>query len=166
MCSCNHLDLPRIQHPTLGCQRLHKSLLHWSERLDEFKLLALRPFAVDQGPSVRFAFTCVTPRRADSASRFVEIDIATNVEADMHGSWIGRAHVIPGLGPAIVVSHRLRCVTVLQQLYDDIIELDEPHIQTLRAVLQVRHAHGARIDRALVRENLLVSQNCVVDGSP
>ena len=55
-------------------------------------------------------------------------------------------------------------VAVLQQLDHDIVELDEAHVQALRAASQVRDAHGARIDPAHARLDLLVGQQRVVDA--
>ena len=59
---------------------------------------------------------------------------------------IGRAHVIARLGEAGAAAGRLIGVAILQQLDHDVVELDEPHVQPLRAAAQVRHAHRPRID--------------------
>ena len=55
-------------------------------------------------------------------------------------------------------------VAVLQQLDHHVVELDEPHVQALRAASQVRDAHGPRIDPAHARFDLLVGEQRVVDA--
>ena len=46
----------------------------------------------------------------------------------------------------------------------DIVELDESNIQTLRPAPQIRDAHGARIDPAYARLDVLVGQQRVVNA--
>ena len=75
-----------------------------------------------------------------------------------------RAHVVARLGEAVAAAGGLLGVAILQQLDHDVVELDEAHVQPLRAAAQIRNAHRARIDPALARLDLLVGQQRVVDA--
>ena len=55
-------------------------------------------------------------------------------------------------------------VAILQQLDDDVVELDEAHVQPLRAAAEVGNAQRPRIDLAHARLDVLVGQQRVVDA--
>ena len=59
-------------------------------------------------------------------------------------------------------AHRLIGVAILQQLDHDIVELDEAHVEPLRAAPQVGNTDRPRIDPACVRLDLLVGQQRVL----
>ena len=68
----------------------------------------------------------------------VEVDVVADVEADVHRPREGRAHVVARLGEARPAPGRLIGVAILQQLDHDVVELDEPHVQALRAASEIR----------------------------
>src|SRR5262245_37288484 len=123
-------------------------------------------FRYDSDGAVRFHLGHAAPRslRFEVMDELVEIDVIADVEADMHRAGVGGAHMFPGLRPAVAAAHRLSRVAILQQLDDDVVELDEAHVQPLRATPKVGDADGARINLALVRNDLLMGEDCVVDG--
>lgn len=68
------------------------------------------------------------------------------------------------LRKGVRTAHRLVRVAILQKLDDDVVELDEAHVEPLRAASQIGHADGARVDRQLVGADLLVREQRVLDG--
>jgi hypothetical protein len=72
--------------------------------------------------------------------------------------------MFPRLRPTVAAAHRLRRVAVLQQLDDDVVELNEAHVQPLRAAPKIGDDDGTRIDLAFMRNDLLMREDRVVDG--
>jgi hypothetical protein len=48
--------------------------------------------------------------------------------------------MLPRLRPTVAAAHRLRRVAVLQQLDDHVVELNEAHVQPLRAAPKIGDA--------------------------
>ena len=59
---------------------------------------------------------------------------------------------------------RLVGVSILQQFDHDVVELDEPHVQALRAASEIRDADRPRVDLADARFDVLIGQQRVVDA--
>src|SRR5262249_1450011 len=84
--------------------------------------------------------------RTEVSTEPVEVDIVSDVEADMHGSGIGRARQIMRTGETVDSGPRRLPVMILEKLDDHVVELDKANIQPLRSAAQVWNADRFRID--------------------
>jgi hypothetical protein len=104
--------------------------------------------------------------RLEIADEPVEIYIVAKVEADMHRAGKCGAHTVARLRPGVAISYRLLGVSILQELYDDVVELDKADVEPLRAAPQVRHSDSLWIDLALASKYFLIREERVMDRFP
>ena len=107
------------------------------------------------------------PRRNDFSfeigDELIEVDVVANMEADVHHSRERRAHMLHGLRESFGTTHRLVGIAILQEFDHDVVELDEPHVEALGAIPQIGYADRPRIDAKLIRQDLLIGKQRVLD---
>ena len=67
------------------------------------------------------------------------------------------------LREAVRTTHRLVGVPILQQFDDDVVELNEPHIEPLLTAAEIGDSQGLGAHAQLVREDFLIGEQRVLN---